>query len=305
MFLVRYLTIVIILACLLVQPATGQDLEPRRWTPIPLGVNFIGVGTAVSAADIAYEPVYQVEDAKLKLRLVGTSFITAFKVADKLARFDVSLPWAHAKWDGLLEGEQSSLKRVGLLDPTFRVSINLLGGPPLTAKKLRQYLSQKQEHTLVGAAVAVTVPWGEYFNDKVINLGNNRYTIRPQIGILHRQGPWSYELTGSMFFYTDNNSFNGGKRKQQQPLYAVQGHIIRQFPAGKWLSFSSGYATGSRTKVDEKYNNDKKYSLLSALSFGMPISKSQSIKVAYLYQQSNGETGADSDSLIFGWSTRF
>jgi hypothetical protein len=51
------------------------------------------------------------------------------------------------------------------------------------------------------------VPLGEYEEDKLVNLGTNRFTIRPQLGLEHWQGNWVFEVTGSIWFFTDNDDF--------------------------------------------------------------------------------------------------
>ncbi len=283
----------------------AQDIEPRRWTPIPLDMQIIGIGYGAVSGDIEFDPVMRVEDANLTLRVIGSSYVTSFKIADKLARFDLKLPWASGKWQGLLASQPTELQRIGFLDPVFRVSVNLMGTPALKSKKLIPYLRGKRSNTILGAGISVTVPLGEYYNNKLINLGQNRYTIRPQIGFVHTQDKWSYELTSSIFIYTDNNDFYGGKRREQKPLYALQGHVIYSFDAGKWVSLSTGYGIGGQSTIDGVNKNDKRHTLLSALSYGMPISRTQSVKVAYVYQKSNSSTGIDSDTIFFAWAKRF
>ncbi|WP_136037991.1 hypothetical protein [Candidatus Colwellia aromaticivorans] len=66
-----------------------------------------------------------------------------------------------------------------------------------------------------------------------------------------------------------------------------------------------GYGIGGGSKIESVSKNDKKHTLLSALSFGMPISRSQSIKFVYIYQKSNSSIGVDSNSLTFAWSKYF
>lgn len=283
----------------------AQDLEPRRWTPVPLGMQVIGVGYGYVSADIEFDPVMQVKDAEFTLQAVAASYVTSFKVANKLARFDVTIPWASGKWEGLLAEQATELQRNGFLDPVLRVSINLLGSPALKSDKLIPYLRGKTSNTIIGAAISLTAPFGEYNKGKLINLGQNRYTIRPQIGLLHTQGKWSYELTGSIFFYTDNDDFYGGKLREQKPLYAIQSHVIHSLEKSRWISVSVGYGTGGQSIIEGINKNDKRHTLLSAVSFGMPISRTQSLKVAYIYQKSNSATGIDSDSLILAWSKRF
>ncbi len=159
-------------------------------------------------------------------------------------------------------------------------------------------------HTVFGAAIAVTVPWGKYYNDKLLNLGQNRFTIRPQIGVVHTRGPWSYEITGSTFFFGDNDDFFGGSELEQDPLHAMQDHIIRMFKPGLWASLSAGYGWGGRYVLDGQERN-KRAVLLTALSVGFPIGRRQGLKIAYLRRETREDTGSDSDTLAIAWSVRY
>jgi hypothetical protein len=283
----------------------AQDLEPRRWTPIPLGLSVIGIGVGHTSGDIIFDPVMLVDDAELDLNVLGVSYVTSFKLFNKLARFDFTIPVATGKWEGLLNGEQTKLTREGLLDPKVRLSINLIGTPPSNAKEMKNYLTNKKSNTVVGAAIAISLPLGEYYSEKLINLGENRFSIRPQIGVVHTDGNWSYELTGSVFIYTDNDNFYKNQRREQKPLYAIQSHLIYNFNAGKWLSLSAGYGVGGQSKVGSNYKNDKRHTLLSSLSFGMPLSRSQAVKIGYLNGKTNSSTGINFNSLFLTFSQVF
>ena len=283
----------------------AQDLEPRRWTPIPLDLQVVGIGYARTSGDIIFDPVMLVEDVKSEVDIVGLSYVTSFKLHNKLARFDLVVPMAKGKWEGLVDGVLTKINREGLLNPKLRVSVNLIGTPAINAKELRNYLAEKKSHTVVGAAISLSVPVGEYFSDKLINLGDNRYTIRPQLGLVHTNGNWSYELTGSAFIYTDNNDFYRNYTRKQKALYTIQSHMIYSLDAGKWVSLSAGYGIGGQSIVDGVDKNDKKNTLLSAVSFGMPISRSQSVKIAYVNGQTNSSTGSNYNSLLVAFSQLF
>jgi hypothetical protein len=286
-------------------PVFAQDLEPRRWTPLPVGTNVIGVGYAHTTGDIFLDPVMNVEDAQVKVDSMIISAVHSFSLAGKLARFDAYIPWQRARWDGLLDGTPASVERTGLADPIFRLSVNLLGVPGAGAAELGRYMASHPVNTMVGAAVAVSVPLGEYFDDKLLNLGENRFTIRPQIGVVHSRGPWSYELTGSVFFFTDNNDFYNGKTREQDPLYALQAHVVRLFRPGLWASVSAGYTRGGRSTVNGVVKNDENANFLSALSVGVPIARNQGIKAAYIRARSHTDTGSDTDNWVIGWSVTY
>ena len=44
-------------------PAQAQDLEPRRWTPLPAGLNVVGAGYIATRGDVFLDPVLLVEDS--------------------------------------------------------------------------------------------------------------------------------------------------------------------------------------------------------------------------------------------------
>ena len=140
----------------------------------------------------------------------------------------------------------------------------------------------------------------------MINLGQNRWVFRPQMGIVHTRGQWSYELTGSAYFYTDNDEFFGGTTRKQDPLYALQGHIIRIFDnPGYWISLSVGYGGNGQSIIDSTPADDEKRQFLSALSYGIPLGDTQGLKFSLLRSRTNTSKGSTTNSLAIGWSMRF
>lgn len=280
----------------------AQDLEPRRWTPLPAGTTVIGITYGHNSGDIGFDPVLDVEDAKVKRDFVIMGYTHFFMFAEKLMRFDALLPLHKAKWDGLLSGKPASSERTGMADPHFRLSVNLLGAPNSVSNDSKEVIN-----TVVGAAVGVGVPWGEYFEDKLLNLGSNRYTIRPQIGVVHTRGLWSYELTGSIFFFTDNDNLLKRNKLEQNPFYAVQAHVIRVFEPGWWGSLSAGYGQGGALKVNGVDKDDKREGFISALSLGVPLTPNQGLKFSYIWAktQTDTETKSKTNTIALGWSISF
>lgn len=282
--------------------SNAQDLEPRRWTPLPAGLNVVGAGYVGLRGDIYVDPVLEIEDADVSGHVVGVSYVRSFAIANKLARFDATVPWQDMRWSGLLNGDPATRERTGLADPVFRLSM-ILAGASASPKAAEE---KKASSTVFGAAVAVSVPLGDYQSDKLLNLGKNRYFVRPQLGLLHTRGKWSYELTGSVFLFSDNDDFFGGKLREQDPLYALQGHVIRVFDRpGYWAALSTGYGWKGESSVDGVRKDDSYKLWLSSLAFGMPIGKNQGVKFAYLRKRTKTNKGADIDSLSIGWSYRF
>ena len=54
----------LVLLMSLANPAAAQDIEPRRWSDLPMNLNILGVGTAATEGDIYFNPVMQIEDGR-------------------------------------------------------------------------------------------------------------------------------------------------------------------------------------------------------------------------------------------------
>jgi hypothetical protein len=187
----------------------------------------------------------------------------------------------------------------------MRLSVNLYGAPALDGKAFRQRAAAQPVNTIVGAAISVGAPLGEYFEDKLLNLGQNRFMIRPQIGVLHTRGKWSYELTGSAFFYTDNDEFWNGNTLEQEPVGALQAHVVHVFMPGLWVSLSAAYGWRGETSVNGVPKNNDKADVLAALSVGIPVTPKHGVKLMFLRSETQRFTGANLDTYNVMWSTFF
>lgn len=210
----------------------GQDLEPRRWTEIPVGKQVVGAGYAFSFGEVFFDPLLQVEDATIEMNSIAVSYVLPIKIGNKLGRIDATVPFVFEHWEGLLRNIPSSLNRSGFADPRIRFSVNIIGASAEESKVLREYIAEHPVRTTVGLSIAVTLPLGQYFDDKLINIGQNRFIFRPQAGMIHTWNKWSFELTASTLFITNNNDFYGGMKKEQAPIFAIQTHLIKRFKPG-------------------------------------------------------------------------
>lgn len=284
----------------------AQDLEPRRWTHLPVGMSVLGVGAGWTEGDILFDPVLLIEDATFDLEVLGLGYTRAFDLFGKTARLDATLPYAMGRWEGLVDGVYTTVRRHGLADPWLRFSVNLYGAPALKGGEFLAYRRENPVSTTMGAAVTVIMPFGEYNSERLINLGSNRWIVRPQIGVLHQRGPWQFEATASMFLYETNHAFwPGDSVWEQDPLWFAQAHIIRSFRPGWWASVSGGFAYGGQSTVDGQTKADDDRSGYIALSLGLPLGRNQSLKITYLASDTHIPVGKDTDAFLFGWSVNW
>ena len=304
-FRILFLQFLLLLSLANAESAHAQDLEPRRWGHLPTGMNIVGLGYIYTEADVFFSPVWKITDGKSWINGVGVNAIRSFDLAGKSARFSVLLPYVSGRWEGKIDDENQIIHRRGIADPRLRLSVNLYGAPALKAAEFAQYRAQHTSNTIVGVSIALTLPLGQYIDDRLINIGNNRWSVRPQIGVVHTRGPWSFELTGSAFVFTDNDSFINHAVLKQNPLYTLQTHAIYNFKPGVWASLSTGYGAGGQIRVDQQKSDFKVDNWVWAASFGFPIGKKQSVKLSWFSGRTQNLVGRDSDNLVLSWSMRW
>ena len=263
----------------------------------PTGINFLSAGYSYAKADIFFDPVLRIEDAEMEMHTWGVKYTRAFELFQKSARIDFTQGYQEGRWHGLLNGASASVKRSGLSDSILRFAINLYGAPPLETKEFKAYRAKVDVETIFGTALVVHLPTGDYMSDKLINLGTNRFTFRPHLGVVHTRGKWSMELTGAVWLYTDNTDFFNGNKLEQDPYYTIQTHLIYTFSPGLWASASAGYGYGGKSTLNGVEKNDRRENLAWALNFGCPITRWLGVKVAYLATRTQESIGQDSDSV--------
>jgi hypothetical protein len=302
----RVLALVMLLAAFaLPMQAKAQDLEPRRWSHLPSGITVVGVGYSYTDSFVYFSPFWKIRDATAEINTIGVSVLRTFDMAGKSARVSVLLPYVSGRWEGDVDNVYERVNRSGFADPRLRLSVNLYGAPALKGKEFAEYHAQHTTNTVVGASLAISAPLGSYDDDELINVSTNRWTARPQIGVVHSRGPWSIELTGSMFLFSDNNDFIDNTRLAQKTIYAIQSHLIYDFKPGLWVSLSTAYGSGGQVILEKEKTAFEVDNWLWAASFGFPIGKTQSVKLTWLSGRTQNDVGRDSDNLLLSWSMRW
>ena len=111
---------------------------------------------------------------------------------------------------------------------SYELATLLKGGPALTVAQFASY----KPTTTVGVSLTITAPTGLYNADKLLNLGSNRWSLKPEIAVSHPFGPqqtWEFDAYANAYFYTDNTSYHGVEILRQQALPGLEGHISYSF----------------------------------------------------------------------------
>jgi len=298
---VQALAALLALAWLLAaSPARAQDIEPRQYSNTPIGVNFLVSGYAYTQGGVPSDPALPVTSPDLDTSSAVLGFARSLDFWGRSGKIDVIAPYTWLSGSAELDGEPVSREISGFADPRLRLSINLYGAPSLTMKEFPSY----QQDVIVGAALQISAPWGQYDDTRIVNIGTNRWFFRPSLGVSKAVGPWILEATAAVTLYTDNTDFYGGKTREQDPLYGLEAHVIRSFSRGVWGSLDATYFTGGSTTIDGVAERDLQRNWRVGATLALPVNKRNSVK---LYGSSgvSARTGNDFDLLGVAWQYRW
>ena len=265
---------VTVFACMIWE-VSGQDLEPRAYINTPVGLNFLIAGYGYSTGSVVTDPSLPLQNGHVHLQSTVLAYARALDVWGKSGKFDVVLPSAWASGSATFRGQTREREVFGLADPRFRLSVNLYGAPALALPEFADY----QQDLIIGVSLQVSAPLGQYDSSKLLNIGTNRWSIKPELGISKGLGPLTLELTTGVTIYTDNHDFFGGKTREQAPIYSVQGHVTYTLGAGIWVALDGTYYTGGRTTVDGVEGNDLQKNSRLGATVTLPVNRYMSVKL--------------------------
>lgn len=255
--------------------ADAQELEPRAYANTPVGLNFLILGYGYTTGTVALDTSAPIEDGKITVHSAVLAYARALDVWGRAGKLDVVLPYAWLSGSATFAGRPESREVEGLGDPQVRFTYLFYGAPAL---KLDQFTGY-DPGLIVGASLAVRVPLGQYDSDKLVNIGTNRWSVRPEIGISKTFGPLTLELDSSVTFYTDNDDFFRGRKLQRDPLYAVQGHVIYHTRFGLWAALDATFYGGGRTTIDGVEGESQQNARVGG-TLAIPINRYNSLKIS-------------------------
>jgi len=252
----------------------GQALEPRSYANTPVGINFLLLGYGYTEGDVALDASIPIKDVKVHVHAGLLAYARSLDVWGLSGKVLAVLPFAEASGSAKLKGEERDRQIFGLADPLLRMSVNFFGAPALSMEDFPTY----RQDFIVGASLQVTAPLGQYDADKLLNVGTNRWSFKPELGVSKAWGPVILELIPAITFFTNNDDFFGGKTLEQDPVYSVQGHLIYEFFPALWGALDATYYTGGRTTIDGK-KGEQQENVRLGLTAALSVSRHQSIKV--------------------------
>jgi len=274
----------------------AQELEPRTYSNVPIGVNFLAVGYAHNEGNVFLDPALPIEDVNAQVHVAFARYIRTFSLFGLPSKVKATLPWSSGHWEGYLEDEFRTRDVSGFGDARIGIETIFSGAPALN----RSEFSTFRQRRVFGASLDVIVPSGQYDSSKLINLGSNRWVFNPEIGISQAYKKWTFEFAVAGWFYGDNDDFYGGLLLEQDDFIALKAYVVRSFRPGFWVAFGAGFGDGGATRVDGIVRNTKQENYRFGVTCAYPIKPNQ----GFVFNLSTGVTaraGPDFDTIAVAY----
>jgi hypothetical protein len=158
--------------------------------------------------------------------------------------------------------------------------------------------------TIIGASLLVQVPTGEYESDRLINLGTNRWAVKPAIGMIVPLHPtWLFEIEVGAWFFGDNDDYLGQTR-EQDPIVSTEIHLVKRLRPGFWVSLDANYYRGGDTRIGDEFRDDLQRNARAGLTFVVPIRGRHAVRGSYsngVTTRSGGDFEMYSLSYLYAW----
>ncbi len=256
----------------------SQELDPNAYSTSPVGVNILALTNNLSSGDLSFDPTIPIEEAKATINTTALAYVRALNFLGRSSNLGVVLPYTLGNLEGRYLGELLMARRSGLRDPALRFAVNLYGAP---AMNLKEFAGHRRK-TQVGVSLALAAPLGQYDPRKLVNIGANRWSFKPEVGLSQPLGrKWALEFYTGVWLFTDNKDFSGGRTRKQQSIGSAQLHLLHTFRPRLWAAFNANFYVGGRTTIDGTRNIDLQRNSRIGGTLSVPLNRRQSVKVSF------------------------
>jgi hypothetical protein len=280
--------------------AQAQELEPRSYRTLPTGFNFAVLSYSFSSGNVVTDATSPVQDLDLDANIAGFGYLRSINIFGRSASVTLQIPHVFMSGTAVRAGEPVGGTRNGFADARVRLAVNLLGGPALPPAEFAKYRQRRN----LGVSLTVAAPTGEYKDWQIVNLGSNRWSVKPELGYSSIKGRWIFEAAGGVWLFTTNDEFFGGSTLRQDPITSLQAHASYNFTRRIWLALDLNWYGGGRTSIDGQDQPTLQSNSRVGLTFSVAVARGQSLKLAAhtgAYTRVGGDFDYFTIAYQFGW----
>lgn len=259
-------------------PLLAQADNARDWQNTPINLNMVFGYYNLVDSNTPIDTSLPLDGLSLNADVYIFRYARSFDLGGRNAAVQVLQPYADlsASFDNA-EFFSGTKHNGGLGDTTLVFAGNFFGGPALTAEQFASWTPE----TFLSGAVYLTLPTGDYDKDRVINIGANRWVVKPELAFGTPIGPTWLELNTYASFYRHNNDYLGDNKLEQKPLYTLEGHYSYTINRALWVSLDGTYNRGGETRINGDWQDNKQENALAGASLGFMLSPQFGGLIAY------------------------
>lgn len=238
----------------------AQFTDPRTYTLAPVGINQLELDYDHASADSSLDSSLEVVGAHVELDAAAVFYTRTFGMLGQLAWVKLAVPFASVR--GSVTGTTFSRSITGAGDSSLQFTTLVAGGKAMSEKDFQSYTPS----TTLALSLTITAPTGKYDADRLLNLGSNRWSFKPELAVSHPFGSdQSWEVDGYLnaYLFTDNTEYHGTEILRQQPLPGVELHLSHELTPALWASVDLRYAFRGDTIVEDSDQNDAQQLLVA------------------------------------------
>jgi hypothetical protein len=207
----------------------------------------------------------------------------------------------------VVTGSSFSQSSSGYADPSAQLVVNLIGTPRM--KSNVDLLNYEPTFTL-DVATFVGIPLGNYDDDKIVNLGLNRWYGRFAVPMKYHFGAFtpgymnSIELTPSIWVFEKNDDFLGHEL-ENDPLFQLEGHLTHDFTQTFYGSLDALYRSGFESEVDGAEAGDDLEIGTLGFTLNYQLTGNAAVRTSYssnVFGDDELETSLIRIQFVYGWN---
>ncbi|MBM9614215.1 transporter [Desulfobulbus rhabdoformis] len=223
----------LICTCLLIPSVSSATANMRDYIPAPPDTLLSMLYYNSVSADDVYRDGKKIGNVDLSQNLFLLREVYYTKIGSIVADPQFILPFGNA----YLDGDRSD----GIGDLILLCTFWVVNNP--------------ETKTYVGFTPYFYLPTGEYDENSAVNMGTNRYAFQAEVGFVKgwevQTGHNLYlEVSPSVFFYGDNDDYQGNKELSQDPSFALETHLSYDLTSNLVVGLSYYGQWGGESEVD-------------------------------------------------------
>ena len=286
LMILRLTLLVAFLAASFAAPGFGQELTPRAYWPAPKGTRVGTIGFIHTSGDMVPDASLPVSGLDSKINTAFLGYRQTIDLFGRTTNLILEVPFSNGETRAIRPDLDTVQRKYdGLGDIAGTLSVNFIGAPTMDRAGFAELRANPRP--ILGGSIKIVAPTGDYDNDRIINVGANRWSARAELGFMAVLTPkWLLELEAGAWVFQDNDDFLG-KTREQESIRSIQLHLIRRFSPGFWLSLDGNFYRGGRSTFDGRRLNDLQRDSKLGMTMVFPFARKHAVRMSWATGSAN------------------